>query len=265
MKKKKKTATGTNEWSVTTINIATGCPHWCRYCFALFMAVVRFHRMERNEWPNMRVREKDVRKRHPKYDGTVMFPSTHDIVPEILEACLIVLRNLVAAGNTILVVTKPHIECIKAICVEFKDYRDQIRFRFTIGAHDDGILSYWEPGAPPFAERMACLDLAKNSGYSTSVSIEPILDSGNVVELVTMMMPVVTDTIWLGKMNCIDSRVRVETDEDRAAVERIRAGQTDERIWEIYNALKDNPAVRWKESIKKVVGLDLAEQAGLDV
>ena len=45
----------------------------------------------------------------------------------------------------------------------------------------------------------------------------------------------------------------------------IRAGQTDERITEIYAQLKKHPKAKWKDSIKKVVGLKMAQKAGLDV
>jgi hypothetical protein len=39
----------------------------------------------------------------------------------------------------------------------------------------------------------------------------------------------------------------------------------DDEIEAIYEALKDEPLVRWKESIKKVMGLPPAEKAGLDM
>jgi len=48
------------------------------------------------------------------------------------------------------------------------------------------------------------------------------------------------------------------------AIKKIEAGQTNDRILEIYDILKDDPKVRWKESFKSVLGLELAEEAGLD-
>jgi hypothetical protein len=65
-------------------------------------------------------------------------------------------------------------------------------------------------------------------------------------------------------MNHVRRRVIIETPEDEAAVRRIEDGQTDEQIKRIYNALKANPLIRWKESIKSVVGLPLATEAGED-
>ena len=54
---------GTKEWSVASINCVNGCEHDCRYCYARYNAVVRFHRIAKDEWPVMRVRPHDVHKR----------------------------------------------------------------------------------------------------------------------------------------------------------------------------------------------------------
>jgi len=137
-------------------------------------------------------------------------------------------------------------------------------FRFTIGALDNEILKYWEPNAPSFGERFDCLQYAFKSGFKTSVSSEPMLDSDGVVQMFDMLEPYVTDRIWIGKMNNVRQRVKVQTAEDKKFVDMIVKGQTDVRIHEIYRTLKDDPKVRWKESFKSVLGLELAQEAGLD-
>jgi DNA repair photolyase len=182
---------GTMEWSVKTINCCTGCSHDCRYCYAKEMAI-RFKQVTAAQWPLERIRSKDVVKSHKKYDGQVMFPSSHDITPNNLDACLTVLVNLLGAGNRVLVVSKPHFECIKAICKKFETFKDQILFRFTIGSCDDRILSYWEPNAPRYDERKQCLIFAHKAGYRTSVSVEPMLDSANIDALIGDLLPYVT-------------------------------------------------------------------------
>ena len=101
-------------------------------------------------------------------------------------------------------------------------------------------------------------------GFDTSVSVEPMLDSDNIVQLFDMLEPFVTDAVWIGKMNKIRQRVDILTEEDEAHVERIEAGQTDDRIEGIYKALKDRSKVKWKESIKEIMGLPLATEAGTD-
>ena len=74
------------------------------------------------------------------------------------------LRKLLAAGNEVLIVTKPHLECVERLCRELAAYKEKIVFRFTIGAMDDELLAFWEPGAPAFAERLAALKHAHAAG-----------------------------------------------------------------------------------------------------
>ena len=162
------------------------------------------------------------------------------------------LGKLLAAGNQVLIVSKPHVECIKRMCVDFTQYRQSILFRFTIGALDSAILKFWEPGAPPFEERLASLQHAFDAGYRTSVSAEPMLDMPHAVELFHRLSPFVTDRVWIGKMNrprnCIADWQRIDTE-----IRQIEANQTVERLLAIYKALKDEPKVAWKDTFSAVI------------
>ena len=98
---------------------------------------------------------------------------------------------------------------------------------------DNDILHYWEPGAPLFEERLTSLRYAFEAGYDTSVSAEPMLDSKNAVALFKTLEPYVTDSIWLGKMNHMESRVKVNTNEDSARIRAIQQGQVDQEIFQV--------------------------------
>lgn len=255
---------GTREWAVANIDCCTGCPHDCRYCYARYDAVYRKGEVTAQAWRQCRIRQKDVERQYPRYDGQVMFPTTHDIVAENLKACITVLRTLLLAGNRVLVVSKPHYACVRTLCERLAGFREQLLFRLTITARDADILAYWEPHAPPYDERRASLRYAHECGFHTSVSVEPMLDTPDVVDMVHDLLPFVDHSIWLGKMNKIDQRVEIITPADRRQVERIVAGQTDDKIAAIYKQLRDEPLVRWKESIKVVVGIEPAQAPGLD-
>lgn len=256
-------SSGTNEWSVKSVNCCRGCHHDCLYCYARSMAV-RFKQVERDQWEREEIRWKDVRRTYKYVDGTVMFPSSHDITPKNLIACLIVLRKLLKAGNRVLIVSKPHLECIRTICSAFEQYRDQILFRFTIGAIDKDILSTWEPNAPSYEERKEALAYAFNKGYETSVSAEPMLDSEHIEDLVKDLLPFVTNALWIGKMNHTHN-IRVEDEAIARELNRIVQGQSDKKIQAIYDKLKFNPKIKWKSHIKKVVGIPLADKSGMDI
>jgi len=262
--KRKRNSYGTSEWSVKTVNCCTGCSHDCLYCYAKEMAI-RFDQVTANQWPLERVRQHDVKKRHKKYNGQVMFPSSHDITPTNLDACLNVLGNLIGVGNQVLVVSKPHLECIEKICDEFMDYRDQILFRFTIGACDDEVLSFWEPNAPTYDERKNCLVYAYMTGFQTSVSVEPMLDSANIDLLINDLIPYVTDAIWIGIMNHTGRFGKNANSVLQQAIEKIRKGQTKSMIKAIYERHKNNSMIKWKAEIKKIVGIPLPKKPGMDI
>jgi len=255
-------SSGTREWAVKSVNCCSGCSHDCRYCYARDMAV-RYRQLKPEQWKEERIRWKDVTKRYGHVEGQVMFPSSHDITPHNLLACLIVLRKLLEAGNRVLIVSKPHLECMRAICRAFKEHKEQILFRFTIGAMDNGILSFWEPNAPSYEERKEALKHAFKEGFETSVSAEPMLDPDHIVDLVGDLMPYVTDGIWIGVMNHL-KRITVEDEEGKLALRKIRDGQTEDKITAIYRRLRGNPHIKWKSHIKKIVGIPLAEKAGMD-
>ena len=177
------------------------------------------------------------------------------------------LSNVFRPGNQVTIVTKPHLDCVKAICAEFPDYKDKILFRFTIGSSDSNTLKFWEPNAPDFAERLESLKYAFSEGYQTSVSCEPMLDD-NIGDVIDQVSPFVSDSFWLGKANQLRSRLAFNGENDpitRRRADQLIEWQSDGNIKQLYGQFKDNPKIKWKESIKKVLGLKIPIEAGLDV
>ncbi|NNK58071.1 MAG: hypothetical protein HKP44_12250 [Desulfofustis sp.] len=256
---------GTREWAVAEINCNIGCPHDCRYCYARVAALKKGLIDSGSDWSRTRIIEAEVESSRPLYGGQVMFPTAHDIVEDNLDEALQVVSRLLEAGNKVLIVSKPSRCCIKEICDRFSRQRSQILFRFTITSRNSDILSFWEPGAPAYQERLESLQQAFKSGFQTSVSIEPMLDLEDVQGMIGEIEPYVSHSIWIGKLNRIEERVQIVTPEVAAEVERIRHQQQDRNIIDLYEALNERPLVRWKESIKLVVGLPLATESGLDI
>ncbi len=263
---KKKAPHGTEEWATHNVNIQLGCEHNCKYCYAKCMGI-RFKRTKPGTWDTPTVDRRKVEKVYKKMNGRIMFPTTHDITPMNLDDCVTVLRKLLEAGNKVLIVSKPHIECVKRLCREFQDFKEFVLFRFTIGSADDDVLAFWEPKAPPYRERLRALKWAYDQGYRTSVSSEPMLD-GRIDKVVMTVKPHVTDTVWLGRVNMLSSAINMNCPGDQTAkkmAEGLRLLHTDEWIWELYDKYKADSFIRWKDSIKKVVGLPRPQRKGLDV
>jgi DNA repair photolyase len=219
---------------------------------------VKFNQIKKNDWENPTIRLDDVNKKISKWsESLVMFPSSHDITPNNINEAVIVLKKILEAGNEVLIVSKPHYDCIKKICDTFIDYKDKILFRFTIGSYDNDVLKFWEPNAPELDERMKSLKYAFNSGYNTSVSCEPMMDN-KVDKVIDAVKPFVTETIWLGKVNLMWSRLNRNTDMNDELVKRakqLEQWQSDANIKLLYDKYKNDTMIRWKESIEKVVGV----------
>ncbi|MEI6168118.1 MAG: hypothetical protein WCS52_13095, partial [bacterium] len=180
---------------------------------------------------------------------------------------LVVLKKLLAAGNDVLVVSKPVLSCIKALCEELEPYKSQILFRFTIGSVDNEVLKYWENKAPKFEERLASLKWAYSQGYQTSVSSEPMLDL-EIDRVIQATRPFVTDSIWLGRVNGLRAAISLNCPGDLDAKNRaneLLRGQTDNFLRELYERYRNDPIIKYKDSMKKAVGLELHTEKGLDI
>ena len=181
------------------------------------------------------------------------FPSSHDIFPEIFDAYLLVLGKLLRAGNEVLIVTKPRFECIQAICAAGQFFKDKIIFRFTIGAMDDAVLGIWENSAPSFEERKASLQYAFDSGFRTSVSMEPMLDTAHIDQLIEELKPFVTEDIWLGTMNHTDNIKKWADESLMAELDKIEKNQSPEILTALYLTHNDDPLIKWKTDAFKIV------------
>ncbi len=250
--------TGTKEWAKTNINISNGCSNDCKYCYARQMAE-RFRRTTEDTWHTEIIDEAKITKNYRKVNNDdpsvydVMTPTTHDLTAATIDGMVIVLKKVLAAGNSVVIVSKPRLEYIQRLVEELRPWKAQIVFRFTITSINDNLMAYWEPNAPRLNERLQALQYAFDNGFTTSVSAEPSLYLPDSVRLVLMFEPFVSETIWIGKMNQTGTRVHVHNDEDVMMLNDVKAGQTDDMVYEVYQALKNHPKVRWKDSIKETL------------
>ncbi|TFG14886.1 MAG: radical SAM protein [Promethearchaeota archaeon] len=247
-RKKKKITLGTKEWASSNINLIYGCSHNCRYCYSKILAI-RFKRKTEKSWKIMELNQEKLKKNYKKRKGRIMFPTSHDIVPEFQEECFQVLKKLLDAKNFVLITSKPHFEVIKALCSRFIDFKDLIQFRFTITSINDDRLKFWEPGAPNFDERFQSLKFAYSKQYKTSVSIEPFLDK-NPISLVKKLYPYVSETIWIGKMNYI--KRNSNSIGELGYYNEIRQNYTIANIQQLIYSLRRYKKIRYKDSIRRL-------------
>lgn len=223
------------EWADKSINIQNGCRNNCKYCYAKKLGI-RYNRTTEETWQYPKIKEKLPSIPHNK---RIMFPSTHDIDQENIEKVISLLHNLILAKNQILIVSKPHLDCIKRICFEFDQAKDQIEFRFTIGSCDNEILKYWEPNAPTFEERLECVKFALSQGFIVSISCEPLLEDMQLygpfdcfvsgVKVINQLLELPIKELWIGAMNYIKNKPKLSLDT-------------------IYHRYVNDSRIKWKNS-----------------
>lgn len=86
--------------------------------------------------------------------------------------------------------------------------------------------------------------------------------------------PYVTDAVWIGKANRLRQRClvnaggKLDPDVDREIL-ALEASQNDDAIKTLYETVIADPSlaakVKWKESIKKIVGIEIPDEIGLDI
>lgn len=88
-----------------------------------------------------------------------------------------------------------------------------------------------------------------------------------IAELVETLLPFVTDSVWIGKPNFLARRLKTNGETQKEVFDwaaELDKWFSDSEILRLYDKLKNVKKVKWKESIKKVVGLQVALKAGLD-
>lgn len=240
---------GTKQWAPNERNRFLGCLNNCRYCYAK-KKMIRFHKKTEENWKEMKPNRLQSTR---KTSGRIMFPTTHDLHIETKDVWFPFLKELLQNGNEVLIVSKPQFEAIQYICENLSEYKDRMEFRFTIGCLCEETRAFWEPGAPTMCERVRALKLAYLKGFKTSVSMEPLLTE--IPEAtIKCVKPWVTGTIWIGMMNHMSRQDFM----DKGAeiwYERLMKINSRENIQKIYDQFKDDPQIRWKDSIQDMLGL----------
>ena len=242
---------GTKEWKPHNENDIEGCENDCLYCYAKKNAI-RFKRRTKENWHEMKP---NARSQRPVrfLKGGVMFPTTHDLHFRHQHWWMPFLTDLLNVGNEVLIVSKPEFKAIQFICDTCYSVQDQIEFRFTIGTDDEETRRFWEPNAPQIHERIRALRYAFERGYKTSVSMEPLL-TRDPANLIFMVSPWITDTIWIGTMN--HTSLSDFNDRSKCWYYEMMEINSYENMKRVYDANKDNPQIRWKDSVRELLGIE---------
>ena len=187
------------EYGDYAINIYTGCPHRCYYCFApsvlrkdreIFHSVVEPRRDIVKELEKQLDREKITDKLVHLCFTCDPYPVGHDST-----TTREVIKVLKAAGNHVQILTK---NGYGAMC-DFNLLDNKDWFGVTI-AGTERQQKQGEPGAGSIVHRLIALGEAHLRGINTWVSFEPVLDAEEVYGYIKYLRHH-ADKIKIGKLN----------------------------------------------------------------
>jgi len=189
------------EYGDLAINIYTGCPHLCYYCFAPNV----LHKTKEAFSADVKPREgivEEVRKQLEKEKITgklIHLCFTCDPYPADVDtsATREIIKLLKDGGNHVQILTKSG--CDRDL--DLLDGQDWVGITYA-GYPAGTLLSHQEsePNAATTAERLTLLSRAHKRGIKTWISMEPVLDDVDVLSFLTLN-PYYVDRYKIGKLN----------------------------------------------------------------
>lgn len=182
------------EYGDYAINIYTGCPHRCYYCFAPNV----LHR-DRESFHNLVEPRKDI------YRETMAQLDRENITGKLIHLCFTcdpyplgvdstvtrdIIKLLKNAGNHVQILTK------NGCCRDFDLLDENDWYGVTL----TGARAKQEPGASWTNDRLFALAAARNRGIKTWVSFEPVINAEWVLSCIAAHGEIF-DKIKIGKLN----------------------------------------------------------------
>jgi DNA repair photolyase len=193
------------------VNHVQGCAHGCKYpCYAFMMAKHYGRARDEADWRRPRLVEnalelldRELARKASKLDCVHLCLTTDPFMvgyPEVGALSLEIIARLNARGVRASVLTKGLLPY---------DLADEHRFRrdntlgISLVSLDEGFRRRFEPGAAPYAERIAALRRLHDAGCYTLVHIEPYPTPNVIEQEITPLLEAVdfVDELYFGGWN----------------------------------------------------------------
>lgn len=196
------------EYGDYTMNFVQGCAHGCKYpCYA-FLLKKRFGQIKTyEEWVHpylvsntLEILDREIPRLKDKIESVQLCFTTDPFMvgyPEIQAMGLAAIRKLNEADIRCTVLTKGILPEELAECSKENEYG------ITLISMDEPYREQNEPGAAPYAERLAALRRLHDLGCKTWISIEPYPTPNLIEQDLTELLEAVsfTDKIIFGRTN----------------------------------------------------------------
>lgn len=224
------------EYSPLALNLYNGCSNGCKYCY-----VPRYCKIEREKFKSKIVVRKDVLKnleldcielRDNK--DPILMCFTSDPYQKIEEELLITrqaIQILNRYNQSFQVLTKSGSLAIR----DFELYKDSDSYAVTLTFDNEEDSRKYEPNADTPAARIRSLEIAKERGLKTWVSLEPVIYPKQSLHLIDLSYQFV-DLFKVGKLNG-NKKIEDRIDWRKFVMEAIRKIQNYKRAYYIKKDL----------------------------
>lgn len=196
------------EYGDYTMNHVIGCFHGCKYpCYA-FMMAKRFGKVSSyEEWikpalvaNTLELLDKEIPRLKSKIASVHLCFTTDPFMygyDEIKKMSLSAIKKLNDAGIKCTVLTKG------LLPLELATFSEDNEYGITLISLDEAYRQRIEPGAAPYADRLAALRALHDAGCKTWVSIEPYPTPNLIEQNLTDILEAAafTDNIIFGRTN----------------------------------------------------------------
>ena len=190
------------EYAPLAVNLYDGCQHGCTYCYApdvLHKDKAQFIDAKPRLDIIARLSKEAPKRPQAGNKASVLLCFTCDPYQPLEDTHMITRRAiniLHAHGYAVSILTKGGHRATR----DFDLLTDEDLFGTTLTFIDEGDSKHWEPGAALPGDRLRALQIAHDHGIRTWVSLEPVIDPRQTLELISATHKYV-DEFKVGKWN----------------------------------------------------------------
>ncbi len=188
------------EYAGLACDIYSGCTHGCVYCYAKYYTRDVFYQTaspRKNFIDRLKKGVAQLGQGCPEillsFHGDVYQPAENDL--NLTRQALEILRD---ANLPFTVLTKGGTRAARDF--DILEGYGKARFGTTLIFTEQADADYWEPGAASIENRIQAIKAAHSRGILTWVSIEPVIDPVQAIQMVQLIHPFV-DQWKVGKIN----------------------------------------------------------------
>lgn len=177
------------EYARFAVNFYLGCPNGCRYCYLKRGVSAK---VLGGDTPTLKAGYNNViweiedfridvmrNTKRLKEGGLFLSFTTDPMVMDTYQATIKAVEICIPYGIPVTILTKyanHYSDLQKSVP---KEYADLVTFGVTLTGHDE-----LEPGASRTADRIRALGAARNYGFRTFVSLEPVIDFASSIQMI---------------------------------------------------------------------------------